>query len=46
METYYHLADLPKFQEIGKEVPELAKKNLNIMMPYFQQGSSPKGKKH
>jgi len=26
METYYKREDLPKFEEIGKEAPELAKK--------------------
>ena len=26
METYYKPEDLPRFEEIGKEVPELAKK--------------------
>lgn len=36
METYYHLEDLPKFKEIGKDAYELEKKILNIMMPYCQ----------
>lgn len=26
METYYKAEDLPKFEEIGKEAPDLAKK--------------------
>ncbi len=26
MQTYYDPADLPKFEEIGKDAPELAKK--------------------
>ena len=26
METYYKPEDLPRFEQIGKEVPELAKK--------------------
>lgn len=28
METYYHLEDLPKFKEIGKDAYELEKKNF------------------
>ena len=30
METYYHPQDLPKFEEIGEEAPELARKFLPI----------------
>ncbi len=38
METYYHLADLPKFKEIGKEAPKLAKKFFEYYDAVFSAG--------
>ena len=35
METYYTPDDLPKFEQIGKDAPELAKKILTITRPFF-----------
>ena len=38
METYYHQTDLPKFEEIGKDVPELAKKFFEYYDAVFLTG--------
>jgi len=38
METYYHPQDLPKFEEIGEEAPELAKKFFDYYMAVFAEG--------
>lgn len=38
MENYYHLGDLPKFEEIGKDAPELAKKFFEYYDAVFSTG--------
>ena len=38
METYYNPEDLLKFEEIGKEVPELAKKFFEYYGAVFAEG--------
>ena len=38
METYYKPEDLPKFQEIGKEAPDLAKKFFDYYNAVFEEG--------
>lgn len=38
METYYKREDLPKFEEIGKEAPELAKKFFDYYGAVFAEG--------
>jgi 4-carboxymuconolactone decarboxylase len=38
METYYKPEDLPKFEEIGKEAPELAKKFFDYYKTVFAEG--------
>jgi 4-carboxymuconolactone decarboxylase len=38
METYYKPEDLPKFEEIGKEAPELAKKFFDYYHAVFAEG--------
>ncbi len=38
METYYKSEDLPKFEEIGEEVPELAKKFFDYYGSVFADG--------
>jgi 4-carboxymuconolactone decarboxylase len=38
METYYKPDDLPKFEEIGKEAPELAKKFFDYYGAVFAEG--------
>jgi len=38
METYYDPHDLPKFQEIGKEAPNLAKKFFDYYNAVFDEG--------
>jgi len=38
LETYYHPKDLPKFEEIGKEAPELAKKFFDYYSAVFAEG--------
>jgi len=38
METYYKPEDLPKFEEIGKEAPELAKKFFEYYGAVFAEG--------
>ena len=38
METYYHLQDLPKFEEIGEEAPELAEKFFDYYAAVFAEG--------
>ena len=39
METYYDPADLPKFQEIGEEAPELANKFFEYYGAVFAEGA-------
>lgn len=38
METYYHPQDLPKFEDIGKEAPELGKKFFDYYAAVFAEG--------
>jgi alkylhydroperoxidase/carboxymuconolactone decarboxylase family protein len=38
METYYNPEDLPKFSDIGKEAPGLAKKFFEYYNNVFQEG--------
>ena len=38
METYYKPEDLPKFQEIGKEAPDLANKFFEYYSAVFEEG--------
>ncbi len=38
METYYHPQDLPKFEEIGEEAPELAEKFFDYYAAVFAGG--------
>lgn len=38
METYYDPKDLPKFEEIGKDAPELAKKFFDYYGAVFAEG--------
>ncbi len=38
METYYNPADLAKFEEIGKDAPELAKKFFDYYGSVFAEG--------
>lgn len=38
METYYKPEDLPKFEEIGKDAPELAKKFFEYYGAVFAEG--------
>ena len=38
METYYKPEDLPKFEEIGKEAPDLAKKFFDYYGAVFAEG--------
>ena len=38
METYYKPEDLPKFEEIGKEAPDLAKKFFEYYNAVFVEG--------
>ena len=38
METYYQPQDLPKFEEIGEEAPELAKKFFDYYAAVFAEG--------
>lgn len=39
METYYDPHDLPKFEQIGKEAPELAKKFFDYYNAVFAEGA-------
>jgi len=39
METYYNPEDLPKFPDIGKEAPELAKKFFEYYNAIFEEGA-------
>jgi len=39
METYYKPEDLPKFEEIGKEAPDLAKKFFEYYNAVFGEGA-------
>jgi alkylhydroperoxidase/carboxymuconolactone decarboxylase family protein len=39
METYYKPEDLPKFEEIGKEAPELAEKFFDYYGAVFEEGA-------
>ena len=38
METYYNPEDLPKFEKIGKEAPELAQKSFDYYNAVFAEG--------
>lgn len=38
METYYHPQDLPKFEDIAEEAPELAKKFFDYYAAVFAEG--------
>ncbi len=38
METYYHPQDLPKFEEIGEEAPNLAEKFFDYYGAVFAEG--------
>lgn len=38
METYYKPEDLPKFEEIGEEAPDLAKKFFDYYGAVFSEG--------
>ncbi len=38
METYYDPKDLPKFPDIGKDAPELAKKFFEYYADVFKEG--------
>jgi len=38
MEPYYKMEDLPKFEEIGEEVPELSKKFFEYYGAVFEEG--------
>ena len=38
MDTYYKPEDLPKFEEIGEEAPELAKKFFDYYQAVFVEG--------
>ena len=38
METYYTPEELPKFEEIGKDAPELAKKFFDYYQAVFSEG--------
>jgi len=38
MDTYYKPEDLPKFEEIGKEAPDLAKKFFDYYGAVFEEG--------
>jgi 4-carboxymuconolactone decarboxylase len=38
MDTYYNPEDLPKFEEIGKEAPDLAKKFFEYYTAVFAEG--------
>jgi 4-carboxymuconolactone decarboxylase len=38
MDTYYRPEDLPKFEEIGKEAPDLAKKFFDYYTAVFEEG--------
>src|SRR5512147_2460619 len=39
METYYKPEDLPKFEEIGKEAPDLARKFFDYYGSVFAEGA-------
>lgn len=39
METYYHPGDLPKFPEMGKAAPELARKFFDYYGAVFADGA-------
>ena len=38
METYYTPGDLPKFEQIGRDAPELAKKFFDYYQAVFSEG--------
>ena len=38
MDSYYHPEDLPKFEEIGEEAPELARKFFDYYQSVFDEG--------
>src|SRR5512136_1922512 len=39
METYYKPEDLPKFEEIGKEAPDVARKFFDYYSAVFAEGN-------
>ncbi|HAA01753.1 MAG TPA: 4-carboxymuconolactone decarboxylase [Syntrophobacteraceae bacterium] len=39
MDTYYHPKDLPRFEEIGRDAPELARKFFDYYQAVFAEGS-------
>lgn len=39
METYYDPKDLPRFEEIGQDAPDLAKKFFDYYAAVFSEGS-------
>ncbi|MBI4666250.1 MAG: carboxymuconolactone decarboxylase family protein [Nitrospinae bacterium] len=39
METYYKPSDLPKFPDVGKDAPELAKKFFSYYQAVFAEGA-------
>jgi hypothetical protein len=43
MDTYYNPEDLPRFEEIGKEAPELAQKFFDYYNAVFAEGELEKG---
>ncbi len=45
METYYTPDDLPKFEQIGKDAPELAKKFFDYYQAVFSEGELTEGEK-
>ncbi len=45
MDSYYNEKDLPKFSEIGKESPELAKKFFDYYGSVFDEGELTKREK-
>lgn len=45
MDTYYKPEDLGKFEEIGKEAPELARKFFDYYSAVFAEGNSPNVKR-
>lgn len=46
MDTYYSPQDLPKFEEIGKDAPELAKAFFDYYGQVFAEGELTERKRH
>jgi hypothetical protein len=44
METYYDPHDLPKFEEMGKEAPDLGKKFFDYYTPCLPKEPSQNGR--